>query len=127
MEGGRKRSATARWIALGAFVCFVAYAAGWNYAFTKQVNNTIRLNAYSDAVAAMRDNAGELPVSFDGRQDWYGRDVVYIHDDRDYMLVSYGSDGQADRADYATLLGVQSERAREAATELRSRLLTWRG
>ena len=89
-----------------AFACFVAYAGWWSYAFTKQVNNTIRLTAYSDAVAAMRDNAGELPATFDGRKDWYGRDVVYIHDDRHYMLVSYGSDGQADRADYATLLGV---------------------
>ena len=113
MEGGRKRSATARWIALGAFVCFVAYAAGWNYAFTKQVNNTIKLNAYSEEVARLRDNAGALPAAFDGHKDWYGREVVYIHDGLHFMLVSYGSDGEPDRLDYPKLLGVRFEEHRK--------------
>ena len=100
-------------VAVGLVLSYVMYCGWWLYSFTKQVNNTIKLNAYSEEVARLRDNAGALPAAFDGHKDWYGREVVYIHDGLHFMLVSYGSDGEPDRLDYPKLLGVRFEEHRK--------------
>jgi hypothetical protein len=100
----RKFGAARGRVVLGLSLSFMVYVGWWLYAFTKQINNFIRLSAYSEEVARLRDNAGALPAAFDAHKDFYGREVVYVHDDRHFMLVSYGSDGVPDGIDYAKFL-----------------------
>jgi len=93
-------------VIVGLSLGFVAYVGWWVYAFPKQINNFITLDQYSREVRKVREDTGALPTAFDGRKDYYGGEVVYIHNDEHFMLVSYGSDGEPDGTDYAKFLDV---------------------
>jgi hypothetical protein len=70
-------------------------AMGWcGYSFTLQKRNTLRLLEYADDVRSLRDQSGSLPPVFVGRQDEWGRDVLYLHNDSHFMLISFGSKGR---------------------------------
>jgi hypothetical protein len=96
-------------VALGLLVCFVMYVAWWSYSFTQQIRNTLTLLDYAEHI---RTNTGALPATFEGHKDYYGHEVVYIHDDEHFLLVSYGSDGVPDGFDYAKLLSEPVDRMR---------------
>jgi hypothetical protein len=82
------------------------FVGWWLYAFTKQINNFIRLDLYSRELSKVRTDTGAFPNSFDGRKDFYGREIVYIHDDEHFLLVSYVSDGEPDGLDYRAVLDI---------------------
>lgn len=109
----RKLRAARGRVVLGLSLSFAVYVGWWLYAFTKQMNNFVRLNAYAIQVSKIREDTGSLPTAFDGRKDYYGREVVDIHDDEHFMLLSYGSDGTPDGFDYATLLDIPVGKRRD--------------
>ena len=100
-------------VVLGLSLCLVVYLGWWLYAFTKQINNFIRLDQFSREVRRVRDDTGTLPIAFAGHKDFYGREVVYIHDEQHFMLLSFGSDGRPDGFDYMTILDVPVGKRRD--------------
>jgi hypothetical protein len=109
----RQRVWSAAWrIGVALVLSFGLYFGWWLYSFTKQVNNTIMLRAYALSIYKVRDADGALPDAFVGHADYYGRDVVYAHDDRHFMLLSYGSDGEPDGPDYLRVLDVAFDKTR---------------
>jgi hypothetical protein len=105
----RKLWSARRRVTAGLLLCCALYLGWWSYSFTQQIRNTLTLLDYA---AHIRTDTGTLPATFDGHKDYYGRDVVYFHDDEHFMFVSYGSDGEPDGRDYSKLLGVPVDRTR---------------
>ena len=98
---------TARWvtaIVCVAVVCLVSSIAWAIYSFTLQINNFIRLDALAAEVRFIHDKTGSYPESFAGHRDVWGREVLYMHNDAHFMLVSFGSDGKPDEPDYLFML-----------------------
>jgi hypothetical protein len=100
-------------VADGLFVCCVVYVGWCGYSFTEQINNFIKLDLCSREISKVRKGTGAFPAVFEGHKDYYGRDVVYVHDDGHFMLLSYGSDGVPDGLDYAKLLDVPVGKRRD--------------
>jgi hypothetical protein len=88
------------WLVLVAAVSVMAWGS---YAFTLQTRNIMELNDCADGVRSTRDQTGALPKIVGCRDEW-GRAVLYLHNDKHFALVSFGSDGEAAERDYAHLL-----------------------
>ena len=90
-------------VADGLFVCCVVYVGWCGYSFTEQINNFIKLDLSAREISEVRKRTGAFPAVFEGHKDYYGRDVVYIHDDGHSCCSADGSDGEPDGLDYAKL------------------------
>jgi hypothetical protein len=83
----------------------VVSSVAWGYdCFKKQINNFIRLSAIASEVRSRRTESGAFPETIPAYPDMWGREVLYLHNDSHFILVSFGSDGRPDNPDYASFL-----------------------
>jgi hypothetical protein len=89
------------WLVLVAAVSVMGVGG---YSFNLQKRNALRLLDYADEIRALRDRSGTLPTSFVGHKDEWGHEVLYLHNDQHFVLVSFGSNGEPGEPSYAYLL-----------------------
>lgn len=91
-----------RWLLLVTLAAFMA-AVVWGYQlYSGQLNNSLALQLCVMKIEKKQRATGSLPSSVDCTDHW-GHPVEYVVRDGTYVLVSAGSDGVAEDANYGSM------------------------